>query len=253
MVFKSPLRMIPARRQAFEKALGGVKETYIDKVLGIEPGSLMAYYPMNEDAGAVADNAEGTAARDGAYTGATLGQPGIGDGNTCPLLDGSNDYVTLPAGFQSAWNGDEYTLAVWARVYNVGVWTDSTARFIVRVRVNSSNQVQITRSATNGRLAFLCESGNEPLTRSIDGLSTTDFFHIAITNSLTDGQVRYYYNGAEVGAPSVRTQAWVGVPGTTYIGAADNTPTSPWYGYIAHSGFWTTALTPAQIANLAVV
>ena len=66
--------------------------TYIQKVLGIEPGNLIAYWPMSEPSGGIAINAEGTAARNGAYTGVTLAQPGIGDGNTCPLFDGANDF-----------------------------------------------------------------------------------------------------------------------------------------------------------------
>ena len=45
---------------------------------------------------------------DGAYTGVTLGQDGIGDGNTCPLFDGANDFLDFySAGFSSAFNGDQ--------------------------------------------------------------------------------------------------------------------------------------------------
>ena len=62
--------------------------TYREKVLSYSP---IAYWMQAEAAGndslcQVDSNQDGT------YTGVTLGQPGIGDGNTCPSFDGVNDY-----------------------------------------------------------------------------------------------------------------------------------------------------------------
>jgi len=47
---------------------------YINKVLSIQPNNLLAYWPLNETSGTNADNAEGTATRDGTYTGVDLNQ-----------------------------------------------------------------------------------------------------------------------------------------------------------------------------------
>ena len=71
---------IPRSKLAVASYAGGA--TYYKKVLATEPANLLAYWPLNEGSGSVADNLEGTAARDGAYTGVTLGQAGIGDGWT---------------------------------------------------------------------------------------------------------------------------------------------------------------------------
>ena len=46
---------------------------------------------MSEASGT--DMIDAVAAHNGTYTGVTLGQPGIGDGLTCPLFDGANDYA----------------------------------------------------------------------------------------------------------------------------------------------------------------
>ena len=50
---------------------------YSEKVLALSP---IAYWPLWEAAGAVAEDISGNGF-DGAYTGVTLGQTGIGDGN----------------------------------------------------------------------------------------------------------------------------------------------------------------------------
>ena len=101
------------------------EEAYYEKVLGIQSANMLAYWPVWEASGAVADNIEGTAARDGAYTGVDLGQPGIGDGNTCPWWDGANDYCNIySTSLRDAFNGAEGTIACWAKVNSAAVWTD---------------------------------------------------------------------------------------------------------------------------------
>ena len=100
---------------------------YYQKVLSYDP---IAYWMMDEKQGAVSYDmvtARNTGARNGAYTGVTLGQPGIGDGNTSPLFDGANDFTNIySASFNAAFNGAEGTLGIWMRVFNVAVWTDGT-------------------------------------------------------------------------------------------------------------------------------
>ncbi|GAI14148.1 unnamed protein product, partial [marine sediment metagenome] len=105
MGYKSPLNMFPADRwrQNFFIGAGGVL-AYDDKVLGMDP---IAYWPLSETSGLVA-NCLVNPAQNGVYTGVTLGQPGIGDGNTAPYFDGTNDYVdVLTAAFIAAYNGSE--------------------------------------------------------------------------------------------------------------------------------------------------
>ena len=95
---------------------------YSDKVLGYSP---IAYWPLWEASGATAEDISGNGF-DGAYTGVTLGQEGIGDGNTCPLFDGANDYVDIySAGFAGALMRLRVPLTGWMKVFNAGVWTDS--------------------------------------------------------------------------------------------------------------------------------
>ncbi|MFV1969356.1 MAG: hypothetical protein ACC628_28375, partial [Pirellulaceae bacterium] len=57
---------------------------------------------MWEASGSISDDLS-PQGNDGAYTGVTLGQPGIGDGRTCPLFDGANDYNNI---YSAALNTD---------------------------------------------------------------------------------------------------------------------------------------------------
>src|SRR6185436_507042 len=88
-----------------------------------------AYWRLGESSGSVA--ADATAAhRDGSYVnGAVLAQPGaiLGNGDTSVRLDGTNDFVQLPSGFNDMSNG--ITLEAWvnptaagnfARIFNLG-------------------------------------------------------------------------------------------------------------------------------------
>jgi hypothetical protein len=66
-------------------AFGGYAQTYKDKVLGTVPDDLIAYWTLAETSGSTADNAEGTAARDGTYTGVTLNSSTGPDGQPVGL------------------------------------------------------------------------------------------------------------------------------------------------------------------------
>src|SRR3990170_3594314 len=132
------------------------EEAYYEKVLGIQSANLLAYWPVWEASGAVADNMEGTAARDGAYTGVDLGQPGIGDGNTCPWWDGANDYCNIySTSLRDAFNGAEGTIAVWAKVNSAAVWADGLYRYVFQLRVDGSNLVIVRKDSTSNRLAWI--------------------------------------------------------------------------------------------------
>lgn len=234
-------------------------ETYTDKVLGIETANMIAYWPMNEASGGVADNAEGTAARDGAYTGVTLGQTGIGDGETCPLFDGTNDYNNVyTTSFRDAFNGGEFTGAAWAKVSAAGVWTDSAEHMIFQYRVDNTNKVSIYKPTANNNLSFYYRAGGTIESHIKTDASSTGWMHLAITVSKTagvDGEVKYYYNGSAIGSTSTGLGTWAGALASTVtvIGASNLTPVSPWDGWLAHAAVWTKPLTSTQILSLATV
>ena len=228
--------------------IGGA--SYSSKVLGIETANLIAYWPMNEAAGAVADNLEGTAARDGAYTGVTLGQPGIGDGNTCPLFDGANDFNDIySVSFRDAFNAAEGTLMVWAKPTD---WAAGN-RFCVGLQVDGTNIIQIDRNTATLRWIHIAGAVTDLVQKA--AMAETGWMCLGMTWSAAGDALKAYYNGTQEGVTQATLGVWAGTlhMARTTIGAGTTVPGNPWEGYLAHCAVWTTPLTAPQMAALAVV
>jgi hypothetical protein len=225
---------------------------YTNKVKALSP---IAYWPLADTSGTTATDESGNG-RNGTYTATTLGQTGIGDGRTAASLDGSTSFVNMfSASLQAAFGSAEGTFAAWARVANAGVWTDAAQRRVIRFAADANNAVAMYRSTTNNTFSWQYVAGGTTLTRSKAALSTTDWFHIALTWSKTNNQAIAYFNGAQEGAILTGLGVWAGnlASSTTLVGATSQTPGGVWNGNLAHAAIWASALSAAQIATLAVV
>jgi len=217
----------------------------------------IAYWVLGEKSGTVAyDLVSGRAvgAQNGAHTGVTLGADGIGDGRTSPLYDGANDYTNVfsatPAG---ALNGQEESVALWARVSGAGVWTDSTRRDMFFTQVDGNNYVILRRNTGNNQLGWLYNANGTGKSVALGGLTTTDWMQIGITFSRSagvNGEMIAYYNGAQTGATQTALGNWAGAIVNCTIGATNTVPANVWSGYIAHAAVWNRALSAAEIAIL---
>lgn len=231
-------------------------KTYLEKVLSIQRSSLIAYWPLTEGGGSVADNAEGTAARDGAYTGVELANtagPGASMG-LAGLWDGTSDYVNIySASLNSAFNNSELTVACWCKVANAGVWTDGLVRRAVVLRASVGNRVLLFRSNANNTAGVQYIAAGIASTVTFNN-PTLNWFHLAITVSKSNDRMKCYLNGLQSGATQTGLTVWTGALETTgcFIGANTNTPTEAWSGYLAHCAVWSSELTASEVALLAV-
>ena len=232
---------------------------YQNKVLSYDP---IAYWPLTEHSGTVA-HCLVNGAQNGTYSSDVSAMgigTGIGDGNDAPYFDGTNDYVNIySATFNTAFNGAEGSLSMWLRVGAAGVWTDATDRRFLSLRVDGNNYIIMQRvGANNNRVTTTYNAGAVGKTITHDGLSSTDWMHWAATwskSSGATGEVKFYYNGSQVGATLDNLGVWAGNLSNTLttIGAASTIPSAVWSGYAAHVAIWNTPLTAVQIANLATV
>lgn len=238
---------------------GGIT-TYAQKVLSIQPANLIAYWPLNETSGTAADNAEGTAARDGTYSSDVSTWPvatGIGDGNTAPVFDGTNDYVNIySASLNSAFNGAEGSLLMW---WKVADWTDATLRLGVNVQVSSTYRIYIQKDNQNpGRLWIIRSADSDSkgviVTAATHG-SPSGYFHIGVTWSESGDAVKCYLFGSQTGSTQTSINAWSGSLNSSgcVIGAASITPANPFSGNIAHVSIFGSALSAGDILSLATV
>lgn len=233
---------------------------YHQKVLELDP---IAYWIQDEKVGTVAYDwvrrSQGSD-QDGAYTGVTLGEPGIGDGRTSPFFDGVNDFndiftPTFQGRFALANHGapgavSEGTVMVWARVANSGVWTDGSVRRIINLYASALDLVEIQLPAGVNTLRFRYRAGGVAEVVSVT-TSTTDWFCGALTWSASADEVRAYLNGVQQGATQVGLGVWAGnlLNNRTNIGCNNTVgPTEVWHGYTAHGAVWDRALTPQELS-----
>lgn len=227
---------------------------YIGKVLSYSP---IAYWPLNETSGTTAVCQVNTA-QNGTYARnvSTMGTgTGIGDGNTAPAFDGTNDCVNIyTATFIGAFDGTEGTLALWVKVNGSGVWSDGVERYVARLRADTNNYVRNQKHTAQGDWRWIYKAGGS-IEAQTPTLSSTAWFHAAITWSDSADQVKYYIDGTQSGSTDTSVGTWVGSLGstTTVIGSSMSTPSDVWHGYLAHVAVWTSALTQPQLAALATV
>jgi len=207
----------------------------------------------NGDWGAypAADNAEGTAARDGAYTGVTLGQsvsPFV-----CPLYDGVNDFTNIySASLATAFSGAAGTAMIFAKVSGAGVWTDGKYGVLLKIKVDVNNQVLISKWNSNNQLTYQYKAGGTLLQTLKTSVSATGWINLCITWNKAGDKAICYYNGVQEGATMTGLGTWAGALSATetIVGATDTTPTNNWNGYLAHAAIWTKALTAVQILDI---
>jgi cytochrome c peroxidase len=83
--------------------------------------------------------------------------------------------------------------------------------------------------------------------------STTAWFSVALTWSITANEVKAYFNGVQVGATQTGLDTWAGALTSADLGSYDTPPANVLSGIGAHGAFWSAALTADEIAALAKV
>ncbi len=225
---------------------------YQNKVLFANSASLIGYWPLFEFSGTTASNLEGTAARNGTYSAIDLGRPGIGDGKTSASLDGASSFINIySTSLNTAFDGGEGTALIWAKARAAGVWTDDTIRYIFIVRVDANNFVRVWKQADNILYWDYIASGT--LERVSKTTTTTNWMTLGITWSTSASQVKMFFDGTQEGSTQTGLGIWAGNLSSTevVIGAADTIPAGAWDGFEAQGAIWKTALTVAQMNDLA--
>lgn len=228
--------------------------TYTEKVLSYSP---IAYWPLTELSGLVADNAEGTAARDGTYSGVTLDSAdGPIVGTRAGRWDGVNDYCNIySASLNGVFNGAEGSLVAWVKVFDAGVWTDGSARVVVRIGADSTNYYQLWKNSTNNQLIYQRWSGIQDVVVQ-SSVSPTAWFNMAVTWSQAADQFKAYYNGVQVGVTQTGLGAWTLALNSNLCSIGSNSiavPANVFNGHISQVAVFASALSGAAILDLATV
>ena len=223
---------------------------YMKKLLALRP---VGYWPLHAKTGTIAADLSGNGC-DGTAVGVTWGAAGIGDGTTAPTFDGVNDYIQPDVAIlQSVINGVTGTMVAWA--YPITILGD---RIIVRLADGSGNDV-VVRTSTAGYPFWEFRAGGT-LTQIYrpSAVELEAWLHMAVTwdeNAGANGEIRAFFNGTQYGtAQNYPATSWNATEMTrSMIGAYDNVgPIKLWLGRVAHVALWNRALSPSQIAALAI-
>jgi hypothetical protein len=228
------------------------RKPYYRRILNLFP---VAYWPLNEASGSTMTDIRN--GYNGVYTNVTLGQPGIGDGLTSALFNGTSSKAEITGtnltALAAAFNKDEFTIMAWVRVANAGVWSDATQRRILYFGFSideANNHFYLRKNTTTNQVRCGRASATH---RAIDYTTSgpTDWFHLAMRSSLSGDAIRLYFNGLEVGTPGTGLTAISGSIAKAHFAMTD--AAYLWSGYLAHIALFNRALSTAEIAYAATV
>lgn len=253
-MLKSSLRGIPSRRGR-QDFLYGMLGSYNKTVLATNP---IAYWPQSETSGVVAEclvnsAQNGTQSSDVSTRGAfdTDGPFGM----SAPFYDGTNDVCNIySATLNAAFSAATGTVLLWAKVTNVGVWTDGTTRRPLYLSVDPDNRINLEKTAAANQLGYRYEA-NTVQEWVPQTLSPTIWVCFGITWSTAADEMRAYYQGVQQGLTQNGLGVWVGnlLNTGTVIGATNTGAGSSWSGWLGPCAIWDRALPLATIETLALV
>lgn len=229
---------------------GAAAQTFIQQITALGP---LAYWPLSDLSGLVADNAVGLAARDGAYSaaGVTLNNSTMGS-TPVPAFNGSTGYVDIyTASLAAAFNGGVGSLMVMAQFDNVSRWTDAGIYGMVGLRVDATNLIRLWKNGNNTVQLQYAAQGVAIKSVQQTGLTTTGIMHFVLTwDKPTTNQLIGYYQSVPIGSPTATIGTWAGSLDSTRctIAAISKTPLNPWPGRIGHAAVWDRVLSPQEVA-----
>ena len=194
-------------------------------------------------------------AQNGTYNGVTLASDRSGPfGTPAPFFDGVNDWADIySASMAAAFDGNEGSISVWCKVYNSGVWTDGLDGVVFQLTNGAGDFILATKSSLNNSFYLNRRIGGVTDSKTISGMTRTDWFHVAITWSVTADEAIFYYDGAQYGSVETGLATWVSALNSAYclIGAETKAPIKILNGWPGHAALFDRALGPGEIVELA--
>jgi hypothetical protein len=122
------------------------------------------------------------------------------------------------------------------------------------LKVDVDNQIYMRKTDQANEIGYQYKPGGDNLFMAKGSMSTTDWFHMAITWSKVANEVKYYYNGVQEGATWQGFAAWAGGAldnDECVVGAFNTVPVNVHDGFLAYPMLWSTPLTAAELLKVA--
>lgn len=177
----------------------------------------------------------------GSISGATVAQPFGGRIPYGYLFDGNNDFVAnYSTALNTVFNGDEGAIFIFGNVANVGVWEDSTVRYLLRYRVDGANDMWIRRETVNNRITIRRRANNVNNETIIAMPTNTSNYLFGMSWSITNTEFITFVSGVGMSSAAMANN-WAGAldPVRTLVGAGVTTGGNHWSGGLAAVGLST--------------
>jgi hypothetical protein len=198
----------------------------------VEASGITARYAFDSNVDSSVGTAHGIAAGTPAYT--------LGRNGSAIDLDGTDDFVTLPAGTASS---DELTIAVWVNWDGGGNW-----QRIFDFGNGTSEYFFLTPKSGSNTLRFSIASNGAEQQLNTTSLPLAQWTHVAVT--LSAGTGRLYVNGTLVNTAAMANLPSVIAPATNLIGKSQFAADPLFNGRLDDLLIFNEALTASQLAAL---
>ena len=197
------------------------------------------------------DETNGTTAADatgGGWNGTLVNGPlwAAGKSGNAVDLDGTNDYVALPAGVVSS--SDTATITAWVNLDAVSNWM----RIFDFGSGTSTNMYITPKNGANGKIRFAIKNNgsSEQIIDGTSALATGGWHHVAVTLNGATGTL--YVDGVNVGSNSAMTLKPSNMGSTTQNWIGRSQYNDPYLnGRVDDFRIYNKALTGSEIAALA--
>jgi len=209
-------------------------------------GSLVSYWTLNESSGNMIDV---VASNDGTVTSATRGQQGIL--NSSVLFDGTDDYIDFGRDGSLDVGSNDFTFSIWVnatalqsggdKIFMKGLEGGAPDKRIVLEMANTTS----VRADVDDAVAAKQVTGDIGITDSL-------WHHLVLVR---DGNnLRIYEDGTEASASPTDITGLGSLDSTgedLVLGVTSDGEAGAWWaGKMDEFGFWTRALTAAEVASL---
>ena len=219
---------------------------YFQRVLNTQPENLLAYWPLDDSVGSTTVRNPANPAENGLPAKVTFGIPGIGDGKTAASFDGTGNINISSTFLNGAFDGDEGSVIIWAKVSSASIWNDFTQHEYFSI-VGDTCALSLYRRDDN---LFVAERKIKTASKTVasmintSNMTRTDWLCMGMTWSRANNQLKFYANGLPQSTPATGLMAWEGALGPNCL-IGNN-----WSGSLSHVALWNTALPDAQMLAL---
>ena len=222
-------------------------EPYTAKVQSIETASQIGYYRINESAGAVAIDLS-PQADDGTYTSVTLGETGIGDGQTSGKFVEATPSDLDVSVILPNFDPDLFTFNIWLKCIDEDMLTDGSQYDILSFGSDSDNLCYLCKSVGLNLFGYRYKSGGVDVTQHKTGVVSTGWHAMGMVVDQGNDKFQPYWNGEPIASGS-GFGPWAGAVGSMIVGNNSGKNTG-WDGWLAHCTFWDCALSDNDMARL---